>query len=222
MKLSEGTIEVLKNFSTIRPTITIQPGKSLKTMSPSFGIRAFAEVEDEFPVACVIHDLPKFLNSISTDDNTELIWGKKSVQYKQSHGSVGNYPYSNWGSNGDPDKIKKGDVSNPMIKFQLPNDLLEKTIRQLGAMKASTIAFVGEKGLLGIAAVAVVKGVPLPNTYSTPLGDTDKKFRVFLDLDKLKIIPRDYEITIVEKKFVRFHAGNLDYYIAANMNSEFA
>lgn len=220
MKLSPETIEILKNFSSIRPTLTIQEGNQLKTMSPSFGVRAFAQVKETFSVPCVLHDLPKFVNNLALGEN-ELAWGKKAVQINYINGSVGKYGYSNWGSNGNPDDIKRGDDSNPLIKFRLTNDAMEEILKALTANRHTTIAFVGEGGKLGIAAMGLIKGVEKPNTYTKPMGETDKRFRVYLDVEKLKILPRDYDVTIVEKKFVRFASPGLDYYIAMSMDSEF-
>ena len=48
MKLSENTLSVLKNFSTINQNLLIKPGKTLSTMSAMKNIVATAKVEEDF------------------------------------------------------------------------------------------------------------------------------------------------------------------------------
>ena len=49
MKISTNTVNILKNFAKINPSIFIQEGNTLKTMSPSKTIMAKATVDTEFP-----------------------------------------------------------------------------------------------------------------------------------------------------------------------------
>ena len=45
MKISTNTVNVLKNFAKINPSIVVQEGNVLKTISPSKTIMARANVE---------------------------------------------------------------------------------------------------------------------------------------------------------------------------------
>ena len=64
MKLSEHTIEVLKNFAGINPNIVISPGQKLKTISEAKNILASAETTEDFPQEFGIYDLNEFLSVI--------------------------------------------------------------------------------------------------------------------------------------------------------------
>ena len=64
MKLSESTLSVLKNFSTINQSILFKQGKKLRTISVMKNILAEVTVEEEFPKDFGIYDLPQFLNGI--------------------------------------------------------------------------------------------------------------------------------------------------------------
>ena len=65
MKLSEHTVEVLKNFATINQNLVIKEGSTLTTMSAMKNIVAKADVEESFDKEVAIYDLNEFLASIS-------------------------------------------------------------------------------------------------------------------------------------------------------------
>ena len=51
MKLSDRTINLLKNFATINQSILFKQGKSLRTISVMKNILAEANVDEDFPQA---------------------------------------------------------------------------------------------------------------------------------------------------------------------------
>ncbi len=50
MQLSDNTMNVLKNFAAINPSIVIKPGNVLRTISPQKTIMAIATGVDDFPL----------------------------------------------------------------------------------------------------------------------------------------------------------------------------
>ena len=72
MKLSEHTVEVLKNFATINQNLVIKEGSTLTTMSAMKNIVAKADVEESFDKEVAIYDLNEFLASISLFTNPIL------------------------------------------------------------------------------------------------------------------------------------------------------
>lgn len=65
MQLSSETVEILKNFSTIKEMIFVKSGNVIKTESVSQTVRAEATVEENFPSDFGIYDLKKFLAKLS-------------------------------------------------------------------------------------------------------------------------------------------------------------
>ena len=57
MKLSKGTLDILKNFSNINPSITFKEGQELSTLSIQRNILSRAVVEEKFQKAFAIYDL---------------------------------------------------------------------------------------------------------------------------------------------------------------------
>ena len=66
MKLSDKTINLLKNFSSINQSILIKEGNSIRTISVMKNILAEAKVPEEFPKDFGIYDLNQFLNAVSS------------------------------------------------------------------------------------------------------------------------------------------------------------
>ena len=65
MKVSEKTINLLRNYANINQSIEFREGKLLKTVSPLNTILASVEVEEEFPRTFPIYELSRFLGTLS-------------------------------------------------------------------------------------------------------------------------------------------------------------
>ena len=72
MKLSDNTISVLKNYSTINQNLMIKMGSTLSTMSAMKNIVAKATVEETFEKDIAIYDLNEFLACMSLFENLDL------------------------------------------------------------------------------------------------------------------------------------------------------
>ena len=67
MKISNTTLTVLRNFSTITPSINVDEAKCLKVMSQSKNIIALFDTEEEFE-EFAIYDMIQLLGIISLFD----------------------------------------------------------------------------------------------------------------------------------------------------------
>ena len=72
MKLSESTLSLLKNFSTINQSILFKQGSKLRTISVMKNILAEATINEELPKILVYMILVNFLNGLSLHNNPEL------------------------------------------------------------------------------------------------------------------------------------------------------
>ena len=84
MKLSEKTLQVLKNFSNINQSILIRPGNVIKSVTELKTIFARAEVPETFEQEFAIYDLPQFLGTISLFSDPELDFHEKYVTDRKS------------------------------------------------------------------------------------------------------------------------------------------
>ena len=72
MKLSEKTIDLLENFSSINQSILVKKGSKLRTISVMKNILAEAEVDENFEKDFGIYDLPQFLNGVNLMNDPDI------------------------------------------------------------------------------------------------------------------------------------------------------
>ena len=72
MKLSDKTLSVLKNFSSINQSILFKEGNKLRTISVMKNILAEATITEEFSKDFGIYDLNQFLNGLGLHQSPEL------------------------------------------------------------------------------------------------------------------------------------------------------
>ena len=75
MNLSNETVSVLKNFSTINQNLVIKSGNIISTISAQKNIVAKAEIKETFPKDFAIYDLNEFLAALS-------LFEKRSLEFR--------------------------------------------------------------------------------------------------------------------------------------------
>ena len=84
MKLSDRTINLLKNFATINQSILFKQGNQLRTISVMKNILAEANIDEDFPQDFGVYDLSQFLNSLGLFQEPELNFtGESFVNIKE-------------------------------------------------------------------------------------------------------------------------------------------
>jgi len=71
MKLSEQTLDILKNYSTINSNFYCGGGKTLRTISIMKNILAEADIDEDLP-EFGLYDLSEFLSTVSLYDSPNL------------------------------------------------------------------------------------------------------------------------------------------------------
>lgn len=220
MNLSENTITVLKNFSTINQSILIKEGSKIRTISILKNIFAEATVTEKFPKDFAIYDLNEFLNGISLHQNPDLDFeqqsyltireGKRRVKYFYADPEVIVCP---------PDK----DIELPShdICFQLEHSQLDKLKKAAAVYKLPDLSVVGEGGTIRL--LVRDKNNDTSNEYSLEVGETDETFTFNFKEENIKIIPGSYDVVISKKLSAKFtnEKYNLTYFIALEPDSVF-
>lgn len=220
MQLTSRTLTVLKNFSLINPNVYFKPGNVLRTVTTNKTIYAKAEVDTDIDAEFGIYDLPRFLSalslfttpSIDVDDRTITIKGdKKRCTYIAGKKELLFLP---------PDNDLT--MPAPEIQFTLTNDSLQDMLKGLAILGLPQVAIIGDGTTLSVQGVDV-KGV-VKDGYSIDIGDTDRKFKLIFELDNLKLLPMDYNVSIARKgqvgisQFTGSEFG-LTYWIAVEKDS---
>lgn len=217
MKIDTNTINVLKNFSKINPSIVIQEGNTLKTISTSKTIMAKATVTTEFNKRFAIYNLDQFISTLSLFNNPELDFNDKYVNIFDANEST-HYPYADESTiTKTPEKeIKLPSVD---VTFTLTNDNLKDVEKAAGVLGLPEIVVVGDGKLISLQAADTKN--PSGDVYSIEIGTTNKTFKAIFKSENIKIIPGDYEVSICSKGISCFKGKEADYWIAVEQSSTF-
>lgn len=220
MKLDPKTISILSNFHTINQSIAIQPGSVLKTISQTDSMFAVAKVPDTFPAPLAIYDISKFLAILSLSKEHDITFADKYmlIKFPDRGNSCTKYFYAN------PDLIKTPPnksvkATNPYCQFHLPWDVLSTTLKAMLILKYNEIAFIGDGKKLTLSAINSKDDES--SSYSTELGDTSKVFTCIIEVEKLKLINDDYNVTISTEGVANFKGSAVEYWIVYNAKSQF-
>ena len=219
MFLSQETVSILKNFSTINQSILIKPGKQLRSMSVMKNILVEAEVTEEFPQEIGIYDLNQFLNCLSLIPGAELSFKDGSIVIADDQNSI-EYRLS------DPSVI----TAPPDRELKLPSEdvcvvLTEEHIETV--KKAAAVLQIPDVSLIGdgenIKLTVRDKKNSGSNSYSIDCGETTHVFQFNLKVENLKMIHGDYDVIISSKNLAQFtnHGRPVVYYIAVEPDSTF-
>ena len=221
MKLSDKTINLLKNFSSINQSILIKEGDSIRTISVMKNILAEAKIPEEFPKDFGIYDLNQFLNAISSlHVNPELDFSNNEYLMIREGKKRNRFFFA------DPNVI----VSPPEKSITLPSEdvSFELDTQVLGTlMKAAAIYQVPDLSVIGEAGVVKLvvhdKKNDTSNTHEEIVGETDEEFCFNFKVENIKILPGTYEVVVSKKLLSRFESKNheLTYYIALEPDSTF-
>ncbi len=220
MKLSDSTINILKNFSNINQSILVKEGSKIKTISILKNIYAVADVEESFSKQFAIYDLNEFLNGLTLHQDPDLDFTHdKYVTIKDGKRRV-KYFYA------DPEVIvsppeKDIDLPTEDVCFQLDHSQLDKLIKAAAVYKLPDLSAVGEAGVIRL--VVRDKNNDTSNEYSIIVGETDNEFMFNFKVENIKIIPGSYDVVISKKLSARFVSEkyNLKYFIALEPDSTF-
>ncbi len=210
MKICGRTIDILKNFSVINPSIYVRPGNQLATITPLQTIVAKAEVDETFDQEFAIYNLSRFLGTISLFTDPEFEFGENSVTIKAGNQRV-NYTYA------DPSMIvtppnKDIKFPDPDVEFDITNDNLQSIQKASAVLQTPEVAFVGEDGTIFVKTLNSKD--PTADVFSIAVGETTEDFSVTFKVENLKLIPNDYHVSLTTKGIAKFEAPRLNFWIA--------
>jgi hypothetical protein len=220
MKLSDKTLTLLKNFSSINQSILFKEGSSLRTISVMKNILAEAKIEEEIPKDFGIYDLNQFLNGLSLHQDAELDFQNDGYVVIKEGKSRSKYFFA------DPNVIvtppeKSIVLPSEDVCFLLDTKELDKLKKAASVYQLEDLSVIGENG--SVKLVIRDKKNDTSNEFSLVVGDTDEVFAFNFKVENLKILPGNYEVVISSKLLSRFKNTGFDvtYYIALEPDSTF-
>ena len=216
MKLSESTVSVLKNYSTINQNLLIREGSVLNTMSAMKNIVAQSTVDEKFPQQIAIYDLNEFLASMSLFNSPDLKF-KDDFVIMSEEGKKSSLKY--WYS--DPSVVttvtKEINMPECEVKFTLSSDVLSNVQKAAAVIGAPDMVL--ENGSLRVTD----KKNDTANAYSIDVVDTDDVYKFWFKVENLKLLSGDYDVSISSKRISHFKNTNVDieYFIALEPESNY-
>ena len=180
-------------------------------------VMADATVGETFP-DFAIYDLNEFLGAMSLFDDPDLNFQDKHVSISQGSMKIKFFA-------ADPSVLTAPQKSitfpEAEINFDISADKLSMIQRTASVLRAADVSIVGDGSTITI--VVGDKKNATGNSFSEPVGSTDKTFKVNLKVENLKMLPGDYNVSISSKKISRFKSTSSDlvYYVAVEADSTF-
>ena len=220
MKLSESTVNLLKNFSSINQSILFKEGTKLRTISVMKNILVEANVAEEFDKDFGIYDLNQFLNGLSLHASPELDFTNDEYVVIKEGRMRSKYFFA------DPSVIvappdKEITLPSEDVSFELSSQQLEKLKKASSIYQLPDVSVIGENGVIKL--VARDKKNNTSNDFSIIVGETEDEFVFNFKEENLKIVPGNYDVIVSSKLLSRFTNQNIDvtYYIALEPDSTF-
>lgn len=202
MKLSNRTIEILKNFSTINAGIVISEGNELRTMAIAKNGFARVRIEEDFPRRFAIYNLTEFLGilSLMRDPDIELEDGYMLI--KSGRQKV-KYYYAAENLIVSPPEGKNIALPTIDVTLTLTSDIISQIEKVAAVMKFDVIS-ISKQGVKAFDA-ASAKNSSVSNMIDIEVDvDTtsDKEFRI--KISNLNMLPGDYKVEISDAGITQF------------------
>ena len=217
--LSKTTLAILKNFASLNSNILVNPGNTIKTITPSMNGMAEAVVEETFDTQFGIWDLNKFLGVVSLFTNPTFEFGEKSVTISGNNNSVVNYGYS------EPRLLtaptKSVNMPEIAVEVDITQEMFSELSRASSIMQLPDISFTGNDD--GMFVEVSDRSDPSSNSCKIRLADNDedKNFAFHFKMDNIKLLPGNYKISFAKQLAGRFENENiqLTYWFAMQPDS---
>jgi hypothetical protein len=212
MKISENTLSILKSFTSINPSIYINKGNKLRTISLRKDILAEATVEDKFEHAFGIYDLNQFISALSLFSEPNLEFDSNYLTISNKDSSI-IYGYADSAIIVQPPD-KTISLPDTIVEFKLTPEVLKKTINAASILQLPHWTVVGDK-----KSVTIVVGdtrSKSSNVFKQVVGETDVKFKLNFKVENLKFINDTYDVSISEAGISHFvgSSGKIEYFVA--------
>lgn len=223
MELSQSTLDVLKNFSSINQNLLIKTGNTIKTISEAKNVVATAEVAEEFPQQMGIYDLNEFIGVLGLVDTPALKFADEYVNVGDTSGrSQVKYFFSPEETLTSPTK----DINMPSaeVSFVLDGDTMSKVKRAAATLGHSELSISAKDGVLQLSVIDSANSTS--NSYVIDVEgtfDANATFNFIVNIANLRMLPGDYEVSISSKLISEFKNKdvNVRYWVALEKSSTF-
>lgn len=221
MKLSKATIEILKNFSQINPSIMLSKGSFIMTKSINSVIYAEAEIPDVIDEDVGIYDLNSFLNQVNlVGADAEIVHNVQTGEITIKADRVKIVERSADASTIVKPK-KRIEMPVADLVFQISSQQFEKLIKAARTMRLTDISVEAVEGKLVITA----KNKESASSFAVEVGDYegDNVFNFDIKIDNMLFLNSDYKVEISSKGAAKFtsESSGVSYVVVLEASSKF-
>ncbi|MDA8977626.1 hypothetical protein N9104_02240 [Pseudomonadales bacterium] len=220
MKISESTFEVLKNFSTINPSLSFKTGNVLRTVSPQKNILASAVVSESFPQDFAIYEMNQFLGLTSLFEDAVFDFGSSSLTVSEASqpSSQCRYTYT------DPSMItsppeKNLELPDPEVQFDMTAANYKKVVNAANQLSLPEVVVRGSDGTVSLVATDTKN--PTSNEFGLSVGNTEAEFEFIFKTENLKFMSDDYKVSVSSKGISHFLGSVVEYWVATEAGSKY-
>ena len=220
MKLSNETIDVLKNFSSINQNILIKEGNKVRTMSTMKNILGEADIAESFPKGFGIYDLNEFLGVLTLAKDPELEFGNESYLTIRGGLSKVSYFFSDPSILVTPPETFNAPETD--VSFQVTREAMANVTKASAVMQLPDLVFTGTSEGVTMA-VTDMKNSTSNQFEESWEHEGDKAFQFNYKIENLKMIPGNYDVDVSTTALVsRWNNQDkpIDYWIALEQPNE--
>lgn len=222
MELSERTVDILKNFATINPSVVIQQGNVIRTVSQNTTILSHAIVEEDFPNKFGVWDLSRFIGTLSLFTKPDLYFTDHYVAIKS-----GNQQCKFFYCDTDLIKVPPDNeipVDNVIAEFTLTEHDLAAILKGANVLQVPNLVIENRSG--DIYVIAKDANNTSSNTFERKVGETDDSpvdFSAIINVENMKVAPGTYHVRLSSGGVVHFSQPGkaLQYWIVTENNSKY-
>ena len=213
MKLSNETLTVLKNFSSINQGIQFKQGTKLTTVSAGKTVLAQANLKDVFPQDFCVYDLNQFLSVHSLHKDSDLSFDDSNVIFKSGRSSTKYRKTAKEMIVTPPEK----EITLPSVDvaFTLSEEDYNNIMKVSSVLSSPHIAVESDGDAVQLVAFDAQDNSAHTNSIQVGEGN-GKKYKIVFKTENIKMIPGSYEVQISFKGIGHFKntKDDIQYWIA--------
>ena len=213
MKLSNETLNVLKNFAGINSGIEFKTGNKIATISSTKTVLAKATLTDDFPQDFCIYDLNQFLSVHSLHKDSDLSFDDSNVIFKSGRSSTKYRKTAKEMIVTPPEK----EITLPSVdvSFTLSEEDYNNIMKVASVLSSPHIAVYSDGDAVQLVAFDALDNSAHTNSIQVGEGN-GKKYKIVFKTENIKLIPGSYAVEISFKGIGHFKntKDDIQYWIA--------
>lgn len=225
MKISEETLSILGNLSSVHNSIIVEQGSVLSVVSEDKTLLVRAVVDETFPKTFAIYDHGEFLNATSLLGDSPVLTFEDDMILVESSDSSRTIRYEcsdiSLLKSSDKSPLPPGTIElsdDPALSFDLSNDAVKNIKKSAGVLNLPHVVPLIADG--NVVLSVCDKSKKTKNAFDIDVSNVNinggENIVCTMNVDSLKVLPGDYTVKIFKNGIccVQHKDLDLEYFIA--------